>query len=170
MMLWGLPMKKLHVVTDITHWAATTRRMVIDTIRREPHQYTKADLDFAVTAFGQTENEFWQPYYDAQRLAMVGYPDEVINPMYLFAVGPTGFITTLVGKSYRPLALTKALIRFSRTDEGRSFFEGTHGAGDVADVDAGIFNTDWAAAIGFVYCDTISAYGTRFNRYLYMGE
>ena len=153
-----------------TSWPQDERAALIDQVRAEPHVYTQADLDFAWRVFKQTSAEFWAQYYEADRMAYVHRVDALFAPMYIFCVGPTGFISTLTHASFQRLLVTKALLRFARSDEGRAFFEGTHGAGDVVDIDNGIFSGTWAQALGFVYCDTVEAYGTRFNRYLFQPE
>ena len=153
----------------ITDWHRLSRYATVDFMLANLHEYSVDDVAFAQDSFNMTFEEHEDIYKSEAVRSLIVYSPERL-PMYLVVVGESGFVSTLLHKSYegRKLHLTKQLLRMSRTSEGKAFLRGTHSSGDVRDIESNVFSSPWVGRIGYQYCETVPAYGTEFARYAYV--
>ena len=124
---------------------------------------TQEDFLWAKQHLGMEARECIDLFIKAEKLALLRAPDG--QPLYLFAFSP--YLSTFSTSRRRGLGLylTKEILRWSRTQAGQDFFDGTWALADVADIGKS-FHAAWITKMGYTFYDahTLPS-GPVINRY-----
>jgi hypothetical protein len=131
-----------------TNWSALGKLGVIDYILNDPHQYTLEDIEWAKEHMGMDREAIRSRFVTLKKLAYVD-AGMVLSPVYLFGVDQFNQIQTLSHASLerKKIHMTKSVLRFMATDEGKEFFAGAIGIAERSD--ATPQRLAWIAKLGF---------------------
>jgi hypothetical protein len=150
-------------VWEITHWSIEGKLSAVDHVLRNPHKYTVDDLAWAKKTFDMDVPQVRAHFALLRKLAFVYRNDAAQLPVYLWGVDGNGQIHTLshVDLEGYKVGMTKDVLRFMRTEEGKKFFEGTIGIAETSDTTPAL--VAWAAKLGFAQYAQKSYSGQTFN-------
>lgn len=124
-------------------------REVLARVLARPHRYTLEDMNWVATERGAAYGpaEVMAECLAGDRLGAVFADGE---PIYVFSVGEYGLVRTLSAASLdgRERALTKAMLRWLRCDEGRAFARGAVVGADEREAETSYLGP-WIERLGF---------------------
>jgi hypothetical protein len=154
------------MIVTLSELSPTRRQAIVDYVFDRPHAYTTEDVAFTAEHFGWDEEQCRRIFLFAPKLAMVELDG---TPLYLFAFSEDGCGNTAseVRLDGAKRHMTKSLLRFIATPEGRAFFSGTWGWADVADLDSDKVRYGWLEILGYQPGHLEEFHGITFRRFDY---
>lgn len=131
-----------------SNWSVQGKLGIVDKILNEPHQYTIDDIAWAKEHMGMDMQAIRSRFVTLPKLAYVN-GSTPMSPVYLFGVDKFNQIQTLSHASLErnKVHMTKSVLRFMATDEGKEFFAGAIGIAERSDATPQLLA--WTAKLGF---------------------
>lgn len=149
-------------VVNLSLWDQAARSAIVDVVFDNPHAFTVEDVAWAAEKWGADEAGCRRMFTMAPKLAALMVNEQ---PVYLFAASEDGRLSTasaagLEGKFW---TLTKELIRFSRSPEGKAFCAGTVGFLEDGDLQKGTVRAQWVKALGYTPKEAVEFQGDVYH-------
>lgn len=156
-------------VVEITSLPREERERVVNYVFDNAHPFTQEDVVWTKEQFGLDEPACRQMFIDMDRLCLLERGGE---PMYLFGKTPDGKLSTASAASLEGAywQLTKDLIRYSRTPEGRDFCRDAVGFVEDSDLQNGTVRANWTKALGFYPVQTVDFQGATYHACHFLGD
>jgi hypothetical protein len=156
-------------VHDASAWSQVEKDGAIDWVFDHPHRFTTEDVRWAGQYLGLDPQACRAVFRNAPKLGVVS---ALGLPVYIFAIPDNRIMSTASEERLDSLRLpmTKDLMRWSRSPEGRDMLSGAIGHVEESDIRNGSVRTRWLEAIGFRrQPDLIEFRRQRFIRFQFEG-
>lgn len=139
------------MIVDASDWPQPERDRAVDWVFDHPHPNTVEDVEFLKVNFG-TDQDGCRDLF--KKAPVFGVFSQDGLPVYIFAVNEVEGRRVISTASEARLEsfrwqMTKALIRFRRSDLSRRMLAGSIIFADQADIRDGKIRYQWARAVGF---------------------
>jgi hypothetical protein len=157
------------LVVDASTWPKADRDAAVDWVFDHPHRYLLDDIAWAKARFGQDAGGCREMFKSARRLGIVM---KDARPLYLFSISDQTNLMSMASEERLDGAkwyLTRALVKFCRSDAGKALLKGVIAAAEVSDIARGLVRIPWALAMNFQPYAQRTYGGQTFQFFSYRG-